>query len=125
MERRRSVRVEVNLPCRVRIRRNPRQMGLRGITMNISRGGAAIQCMGGIPSDQFPAVGEKVTVDIALPANPAVERRCLCGQATVVRVDDAEGYSLVVRFDHLHFGRWPEPRLELPHFIEAAEQIVM
>ncbi len=85
-----------------------------------------IRCEGGNRAEFFPEVGEKVTVDIALPANPAIERRCLHGQATVVRVD-GEGRDLrvAVRFEHLQFGLWPESGRLAPEFAEAIERVVM
>ena len=84
-----------------------------GTTANISRVGALIVCQGSATTGDLPREGEMLAVDVALPNQPSVKRRCLRGQASVVRVEMSGTGELLlaVRFHNLKFGAWQGKQL--------------
>lgn len=100
----------LQLPCR--LFDEGRASASEGITVDVTRQGALIECPPPPLSRRGPQEGDIVTVEIALPRGPA-ERRCFRGRARIVRLErSAAGVlRLAVEFSRLQFARWqPEPQ---------------
>ena len=104
MERRRGVRVAIELPCCVTGNKNG-HLPLFGGTKNISRSGALIE-MPGVNTEAIGTrAGDKAKLEIELPAGPGIEARCLRCWCWVVRVarEEREVLVLAVAFDRISF----------------------
>jgi hypothetical protein len=89
MERRRSARLEINLPCRLsspRLGSEP----LVGITESMSRGDVMVLLSEQCTAGDLLTVGDPLIVEIDLPAKHAFGRKCMQCQTTIVRVSDSE-----------------------------------
>jgi hypothetical protein len=89
MERRGSVRLDINLQCRLLSPTNSWK-ALQGITENMSRSDILILLNQKERCTELPEVGAPVLVEIDLPANHAFGRKCMQCQATVVRTSVAD-----------------------------------
>jgi hypothetical protein len=104
MDQRQHVRVDVTLPCHLRM---AGQGSVIGDTVNISRGGLLVRCREMDSLERLPEVGDLLTVDVALPASPVAKRKCLHCQATIVRLVSAgDLLYLALSFDKLQFRLW-------------------
>ena len=104
MERRRSSRLDINLPCRIvspKIGWKP----LVGTTENMSRGDVLILLNDNFQCMELPRVGDPLVVEIELPENHAFGRKCMQCQTTVVRVSQSETGSprMALRINKMRF----------------------
>jgi hypothetical protein len=85
MERRRNLRFESQLECR--LRRVGGLKSLEGTTINVSRSGALILIQTGQLRDSsaMPQPGDRLQVELLLPAHDGFGRRCLSCTAIAVR----------------------------------------
>ena len=100
---------------------------IMGITANISRTGALIRCLGANKGSDLPQEGDILIIDVALPENISLRRRCFHGRAGVVRVtaSDAGELFLAVRFENLRFGVWSGIRVVQPEWADPVESVLM
>lgn len=105
MERRRSSRLKLELPCR--LSHEGRAWASEGTTVDVTRQGALIECLRMGRSGQIPQVGDTLIIEIALPQGPA-DRRCFRGRAKIVRLERGAGslLRLAVEFSKLQFALW-------------------
>jgi len=87
--------------------------GISGTTINISRTGALVRCLHW--EGELPLAGDVLDIKLALAANGVGHRRCIRGQASVVRTSLDEGGAplLALKFGKIEFGIWQEERLSL------------
>jgi c-di-GMP-binding flagellar brake protein YcgR len=113
MERRRDLRFDISLKCRVR--REGQTQAIEGTTLNLSRSGALIRINGGASLE----AGDVVVTEVPLPPHRLFNQRCLACKGVAVRAFEQErGWLVAVQFDHLEFrplenGAAPVP-LRLP-----------
>ena len=101
MERRRSVRFEVRLTCRLRIAGESEV--LSGMTLNVSCAGALIT-IADADGNSLPQSGDPVKVELLLPPHRAFGQRCIACDGVAVRVNpDAHAGVLAVQFEHVAF----------------------
>lgn len=91
MDRRERDRVNVRLQCRIE-RRGKSSGSVYNTTENISHTGMLIRWQ----DKAAPAVGDRFSVKLMLPANPLFGRRWMQFQAQVVRVKRTEDESVMV-----------------------------
>src|ERR1035438_5226200 len=115
MERRRDLRFEIQLTCRVQPLGS--QHFIEGMTVNLSRSGALIRM---IPNDNpalVPQPGDALWAEVPLPAHRQFKQRCLVCQAVAVRTsEEKEGWVVALRFERVQFAtaqpvRTPEDSL--------------
>ena len=84
-----------------------------------------IRCHLELTERRLPEEGETVRVEIALAESDRARRRCVCGNATVVRfAAEGEGEILVaVEFGRLEFGVWRDHPVELEQFAWRANAV--
>lgn len=89
MNRRTDDRIEMRLPCQVLF---PAlwHASVIGMTANLHRNGVLVAC-DLRAGERRPAVGEKASVRIQLPANHRFVRKCIECETTLVRVSEADG----------------------------------
>jgi len=82
MDRRTSVRHDLNLTCRIASSR-ARASIVKALTENVSRTGLLVRWLEGTP---LPKVGARITLDVQLPKNPEMDLRVMRCRTTVMRV---------------------------------------
>jgi hypothetical protein len=103
MERRRDLRFEIQLRCRVQPIGG--QHFIEGLTLNLSRSGALIR----VKPDGHPAVlpqpGDALWAEVPLPAHRQFKQRCLACKAVAVRSsEEKDGWVVALRFERVQFG---------------------
>ena len=93
MNRRTDERIEMRLPCQVLF---PAvwHASVSGMTANLHRNGVLVAC-DVRPGERPPAVGERASIRIQLPAHHRFTRKCIECETTLVRVsqsDDSRWY---------------------------------
>ena len=104
INRRESPRIEIKLRCHV----TSPALWAKGVmyTDNISRSGVLIGWGGGEGSvtQQLPALGQIITVEIELPENHGFGQKCIHCQGTVTRVSGgAEQPRVALRVNYMDF----------------------
>jgi c-di-GMP-binding flagellar brake protein YcgR len=94
MERRKRTRVKLKMPCHIAAPAEAASTAICQKTEDVSRTGMLIrwEAGGGRP----PRVGEALTAEIQLPANPQFGERVMHFRGRVVRVSKAEGNALMI-----------------------------
>jgi len=82
MDRRTSIRHDLQLTCRIASGRAQASV-VRALTENVSRTGILVRWLEGTP---LPKVGGRLTLDVQLPKNPEMDLRVMRCRTTVVRV---------------------------------------
>ncbi len=102
MERRRDLRFEIRLQCRVQPIGS--QQVIDCMTINLSRSGALIRVMpNGYPA-KLPQPGDILWAEVPLPAHRQFKQRCLASKAIAVRTSEEKGGWLVaLRFERIQF----------------------
>jgi hypothetical protein len=97
MDRRTSIRHDLQLTCRIA---SDRAQAV--LTENVSRSGLLVRWMEGTP---LPKVGGKLTLDVQLPKNPEMDHRVMRCRATVVRVIPRVGaeHEVALRVHKMRF----------------------
>jgi len=91
---------------------NRPERAVLGTTINVSRTGALIEFQP--RGHELPSEDEVLEIELALPGNGPGKRRCVRGEASVVRVaGDHEAPQLAVQFGKLGFGVWHDEKLSL------------
>ena len=104
MERRRSIRFEVRLNCRLQ-RVGVRQV-LDAATLNLGRMGALVVASHDIHPEAIPEPGEEVSLEILLPAHQRFGQRCLACDAVAVRATREEsGCYVALHFLHVEIRK--------------------
>lgn len=106
MERRRGVRFEIQLSCR--LRRSGTYEMLDATTLNLGRLGALVVTGGSsyIDSRTLPETGDTVQLEVVLPAHRLFGQRCLACQAVTVRATTEEGRCFVaLQFERVEIRR--------------------
>jgi len=95
MERRRGVRFEIQLTCRLK-RLGATEM-VDATTLNLGRMGALIRTVAPPADDTkaMPQAGETVQLEVLLPANRQFGQRCLACQAIALRSATEDGKSVI------------------------------
>lgn len=102
MERRRDLRFEIRLTCR--LQRLGETQNVEATTLNMSRSGALVFLARDHQGDALPQPGDAVLAEVPLPAHRLYEQRCFACKGTAVRVDEGEeGWVVAVQFDHIEF----------------------
>ncbi len=108
MERRRDLRFEIHLRCRVQPAGG---QFIDGMTINLSRSGALIR----VVRDGHPLPvlqpGDVLWAEVQLPAHRSFKQRCLSSKAVAVRTsEEKEGWLVALQFERVHFATAkPEP----------------
>jgi hypothetical protein len=120
MERRRGVRYEIQLSCRLKRHRNYEV--LDAMTLNLGRSGALVVTGSSDYTDSklLPQRGDPLQLEVVLPAHRNFGQRCLACDAVVVRTAAADGRCLVA----LQFERM-EMRNVLSQSVAASRLEVM
>jgi hypothetical protein len=102
MERRRDLRFEIQLKCRVQPLGG--QHFIEGLTLNMSRSGALIRVLqNGHPRLVQP--GDALRAEVPLPENRRFKPRCLACKAVAVRAsEEREGWVVAIRFESIQFA---------------------
>ncbi|MGQ9633109.1 MAG: PilZ domain-containing protein [Bryobacteraceae bacterium] len=125
MERRRNVRIQLTLQCRITACRGGQRW--TGVTENMSRGDLLVS----LGTDQLrgpaPSAGDPLLVEIELPANHAFGRKCMQCQTTVARLSNGPGgrLHLALRIHKMRFQNSAEAILDLSPGHTAPEGVVM
>src|SRR5258708_7627859 len=103
MERRRDLRFEIRLQCRVQPIGS--QQVIDCMTINLSRSGALIRVTpDGYPA-KLPQPGDVLWAEVPLPAHRQFKQRCLALKAIAVRTREENGGWLVaLRFERIQFA---------------------
>jgi len=115
MERRRDLRFEIQLRCRVQPVGG--QHFIEGMTLNMSRSGALIRVTLNGHAGLIPQPGDALWAEVPLPAHRQFKQRCLACQAIAVRTsEEKEGWVVAMRFERVQFAtaqaaRMPEDSL--------------
>ncbi|MGD0302613.1 MAG: PilZ domain-containing protein [Bryobacteraceae bacterium] len=102
MERRRDLRFEIQLKCRVQ----PigAQHFIDGLTINVSRSGALIRVVPNGHPALVPQPGDALWAEVPLPAHRQFKQRCLASKAVAVRIsEEKEGWVVALRFERVQF----------------------
>src|SRR5258708_3286728 len=103
MEKRRSVRYEVRLPCRIRIGNQHEDMN--GMTLNVGCTGALVAVTDVSTLNGF-GPGDPIKVSILLPPNPVFGQRTLDCEGSVVRLHKESGNPVVgIQFEQAMFKK--------------------
>ncbi len=103
MERRRDLRFEIQLRCRVQPIGG--QHFIEGLTLNLSRSGALILVMPNGHSGLVPQPGDALWAEVPLPAHRQFKQRCLACKAVAVRTsEEKEGWVVALRFERVQFA---------------------
>jgi hypothetical protein len=101
MDRRTSIRHELQLTCRIASGRAQTSVA-RTLTENVSRTGILVRWLKGTP---LPKVGGRLTLDVQLPRNPETDLRVMRCRTTVVRVIPGSGpeHEVALRVHNMRF----------------------
>ncbi len=107
MERRRDLRFEIQVRCRVQPLGG--QHFIEGMTVNLSRSGALIRVTPNGHPALVPQPGDALWAEVPLPANRQFKQRCLACKAVAVRAsEEKEGWVVALRFERVQFAT-PQP----------------
>ena len=115
MERRRDLRFEIQLRCRVQPIGG--QHFIDGLTLNLSRSGALIRIVPDGHPGLVPQPGDALWAEVPLPAHRQFKQRCLACKAVAVRIsEEKDGWVVALRFERVQFAvaqraRMPEDSL--------------
>ena len=125
MNRRLSARFQVELECAWTSARTGQPV--YASTLNLGSGGALLRVDHRLSPEELPAVGNTLTLHLALPANPSFRRRCLIAGASVLRIEqDAVGVTrLALSFDRKRFGEWPFKVVVQPQAVSELPVLLM
>src|SRR5579864_1772137 len=103
MERRRDLRFEIQVRCRVQPVGGDQVID--GMTINLSRSGALIRVMrDGHPLPDLRP-GDTFWAEVPLPPHRLFKQRCLSCKAVAVRTsEEREGWLVALRFERVHFA---------------------
>jgi len=101
MDRRTSVRHNLQLTCRIGSARVLADSAI-ALTENVSRTGILVNWIDGVP---LPKVGGRLTLDVQLPKNLAMDPRVMRCRTTVVRVTAGSGrtHEVALRVHNMRF----------------------
>jgi hypothetical protein len=101
MDRRTSFRHDLQLICRIDSDRVQAESA-GALTENVSRTGMLVRWLEGVP---LPKVGGKLTLDVQLPKNPAMDPRVMRCRTSVVRVSSGAGrkHEVALRVHDMRF----------------------
>lgn len=88
---------------------------VKGMTANMHRKGVLVSCNLRSDERELPAVGQKASIRIQLPANHTFTQKCMECVTTLVRVrraGDTE-WHLGMRIEHMDFGEWTNSLMDL------------
>jgi|SRR5450631_1810047 hypothetical protein len=103
MERRRDLRFEIQLRCRVQPLGT--QQVIDGMTINLSRSGALIRVLPNGHPTVLPQPGDAIWAEVPLPAHRHFKQRCLALKAVAVRTsEEQEGWVVALRFERIQFA---------------------
>ena len=103
MERRRDLRFEIQLKCRVQPLGG--QQFIDGMTLNLSRSGALIRVIPNGHPAVIPQPGDALWAEVPLPAHRQFKQRCLACKAVAVRTsEEKEGWVVAIRFERIQFA---------------------
>jgi hypothetical protein len=110
MERRRGVRFEIQLTCR--LKRGGGYETVDATTLNLGRLGALVATgsSGYMDSQAIPQPGDTVNLEVLLPAHQQFGQRCLACDAVTVRATTENGHSLIaLQFQRVEIRRVATP----------------
>jgi hypothetical protein len=95
MERRRGVRFEIQLTCR--LKRGGAYETVDATTLNLGRLGALVAAgtANYMDSKAIPEPGDMVDLEVLLPAHQQFGQRCLACEAVTVRATRENGHCLI------------------------------
>jgi hypothetical protein len=103
MERRRDLRFEIQLKCRVQPIGG--QHFIEAMTLNLSRSGALIRVISNGHPTLVPRPGDALWAEVPLPAHRQFKQRCLACKAVAVRTsEEKEGWVVALRFERVQFA---------------------
>ena len=104
MERRRSVRYEIRLACRLRM--GNQHEGINGMTLNLGCTGALVAVPDARSANGFLGPGDPIKVAIFLPPNPVFGQRALDCEGKVVRLHAEDSTPVVaIQFEQVAFKK--------------------
>ena len=104
MERRRGVRFDVQLSCRLK-RGGAFQM-VDATTLNLGRLGALVATPCSAYNDAIPQPGDVVNLEVLLPAHRQFGQRCLACEAVAVRAtSDGDRCLIALRFERVEIRK--------------------
>jgi len=101
MDRRASFRHDLQLTCRIGSGQVLADSAI-ALTKNVSRTGILVRWLDGVP---LPKVGGRLTLDVQLPKNLAMDPRVMRCRTTVVRVTSGSGrkQEVALRVHNMRF----------------------
>jgi len=124
INRRESPRIDIQLRCHV----TSPALWMRSAmyTENISRSGMLVAWRGEGAALPVPGVGQIITVEVELPANPGFGQKCIHCQGTVLRVTDSgQGFPRVaMRVNYMDFRSFHD-RLRAMETLQPAAHTYM
>lgn len=102
MERRRDLRFEIRLKCRLLSPTRPQVID--AVTVNLSRSGALLRLS--LNGDGHAPVqpGDVLLTEVPLPVHRSFKPRCLSCKAVAVRTfEEEESQVVAVQFEHIEF----------------------
>ena len=98
MERRRGVRFEIQLICR--LKREGAHPPVEARTLNLGRLGALIEAGSSEYPASIPKAGDPVNLEVLLPVHSQFGQRCLaCEAITVWATTEGERYLIALQFE--------------------------
>ncbi|MCU1261212.1 MAG: hypothetical protein JWO80_4097 [Bryobacterales bacterium] len=114
MNRRADDRIEMKLPCHLRF---PAiwPAAVAGVTANFHRNGILVACNLSSALGEPPAVGERASIRVVLPANHHFTQKCIDCEATLLRTRQISSgqWQFALRIQSVDFGDWTPERQHL------------
>jgi hypothetical protein len=107
MNRRADDRIEIKLPCQL-LFPGIWQFPVAGFTANLHRTGVLVACSLSDMDRELPAVGERASARIGLPANHSFTPKCIECECVLMRVRRAGvgQWQFALRIQSVEFGDW-------------------
>jgi len=104
MERRRGVRFDIQLICR--LKRGGAHEMVDATTLNLGRLGALVATPSSNYPNSIPQPGDSVNLEVLLPAHRQFGQRCLACEAVAVRATNEGGRCLIaLQFERLEIRK--------------------
>ena len=106
MERRRGVRFEIQLTCR--LKRGGALEMVDATTLNLGRLGALVASNSNHYAASIPQPGDSVDLEVLLPVHRQFGQRCLACEAVAVRsTQDGERWLIALQFERVEIRKVP------------------